>query len=108
MYKTIGEHPPVRQIYADRIVAEGVMTKEEADAMASQHHDYLEKEFEVAKSYRPNKADWLEGKWAGMKRASGGARRGKTSVKRTALVKVGKALAAYPEDFDLHGPCAGS
>ena len=102
MYKKISEHPPVREIYADRLVAEGVMTKVETNAMASDHHAYLEKEFEAAKSYRPNKADWLEGKWSGMRRAGGGARRGKTSVKRSALVKVGKALAAYPEGFDLH------
>ena len=27
----------------------------------------LDEEFETAQSYKPNKADWLDGRWAGLK-----------------------------------------
>ena len=33
-----------------------------------------------AESYRPNKADWLDGRWSGMGCAEDDARRGKTGV----------------------------
>ncbi len=102
MYRKIADHPPVRQIYAERLAAEGTVSKEDADAMVADQHVKFEKAFEAAKTYRPNKADWLEGKWSGIRRADDGARRGKTSVKKSALAKVGKALTAYPEGFEVH------
>ena len=35
---------------------------------------YLNEEFESAKLYKPNKADWLDGTWKGFKTASLDAR----------------------------------
>src|SRR3954447_23051058 len=35
MYELIKKHPPVRKVYADRLVAEGVLTAEEAEEMAA-------------------------------------------------------------------------
>ena len=42
--------------------------------------NFLMIEFESAKSYKPNKVDWLDGTWSGFKTASLDARKGKTSV----------------------------
>ena len=39
--------------------------------MANDFLAYLDSQFEAAKSYRPNKADWLEGAWSGLEVASG-------------------------------------
>ncbi len=69
MYRTIARHPTTRQLYAQRLVAEGVIAEGEAEAMAARFVARLESEFEAAKSYRPNKADWLEGAWAGLGRS---------------------------------------
>ena len=52
----------------------------EVEAMAAGFIAELETQFEAAKSYRPNKADWLEGAWAGLEPASGDDRRGETGV----------------------------
>ena len=48
---------------------------------------FLSKEFEVSKSYKPNKADWLDGKWSGLGKYTkeavvkdGQYQRGKTSI----------------------------
>ncbi len=41
--------------------------------------EHLEAEFEAGTNYKPNKADWLEGKWAGLRAAHGDDRRGSTS-----------------------------
>ena len=50
-------------------------------------------------SYKPNKADWLEGAWSGLQIASGEDRRGETAVDMETLKEIGKALTAVPEDF---------
>ena len=61
--------------------AEKAIGREEAEAMEKRFHAHLDKEFEAAAGYKPNKADWLEGRWSGMERAKGEARRGQTPVK---------------------------
>src|SRR6201987_552925 len=71
MYRAIAPHPTTRQIYAKRLVEEGVVKPEDVEAMAADFQAELERQFEAAKSYRPNKADWLEGAWTGLEVASG-------------------------------------
>ncbi|HWI26473.1 MAG TPA: 2-oxoglutarate dehydrogenase E1 component [Stellaceae bacterium] len=102
MYRAIAEHPTTRQLYAQRLAAEGVVTEAEAEAMVSDFMAHLDTQFEAAKGYRPNKADWLEGAWSGLKVASGDARRGETAVPIETLKEVGRALATVPEGFNLN------
>ncbi len=102
MYRAIAEHPTTRQIYARRLVEEGVVSEAEAEQMAGDFMAYLDSQFEAAKGYRPNKADWLEGAWSGLKVASGDARRGETAVPTELLKEVGHALVTVPEGFNLN------
>jgi len=102
MYRTIAKHSPTRTIYANQLVAEGQMTQAEADGVNQEFQDYLQGEFERAKSYKPNKADWLEGKWSGLTRAHGDERRGVTAVESAKLLEVGAALTREPENFHMH------
>ena len=102
MYRSIAQHPTTRQIYARRLVEEGVVTDAEVDGMVEDFRNRLEIEFEAASSYRPNKADWLEGAWAGLERARGVARRGDTDVRMETLRKIGTRLTEVPDGFNLH------
>ena len=36
MYERIKDHPPVRKIYADTLAAEGVVSEQDAEAMAAE------------------------------------------------------------------------
>jgi 2-oxoglutarate dehydrogenase E1 component len=99
MYRTIAKHPTTRAIYAQRLTEEGTIGPGEGDRMAAQFYDRLEHEFEAATSYKPNKADWLEGAWAGLAIASGDDRRGETTVPLEALQRIGTALTQLPQDF---------
>ena len=69
MYRAIRERPTTRQLYTERLVAEGVLTVKDADRMMEIFRARLETELEASKSYRPNKADWLEGDWADIQAA---------------------------------------
>jgi 2-oxoglutarate dehydrogenase E1 component len=102
MYEKIRSHPSVRKMYADQLIAEGLLSAEEAQAMIDQHLNHLEEEFEAGTNYKPNKADWLEGNWAGMRKAHGDDRRGSTSVSRESIAVVTKAMTTVPEGFTIN------
>ena len=102
MYQKIRSHPTVVEVYSKRLIEEGVITSDEFDTMRSGMRSLLEDEFEAGNSYKPNKADWMDGKWSGLGHAEEGARRGKTGVDIAQLQDVGKALACVPEGFNVH------
>jgi 2-oxoglutarate dehydrogenase E1 component len=102
MYRTIARHPTTRQIYAKRLVEAGVLREGEADTIATRFIAELETQFESAKSYRPNKADWLEGAWAGLEQAPDDDRRGDTGVAGETLREIGRGLVTVPEGFRLN------
>ncbi len=102
MYRTIARHPTTRQIYAKRLAEAGVLREGEADAMATRFIAELETQFESAKSYRPNKADWLEGAWAGLEQAPDDDRRGDTGVAGETLRQIGRGLVTVPDGFRLN------
>src|SRR5206468_1003834 len=102
MYKTIAKHPTTRAIYAERLVKDGTIAAGEGEQMVSAFQKRLEQEFEAAASYKPNKADWLEGAWSGLATASGDDRRGETSVAIETLKRIGTALTHVPADFNAN------
>ena len=102
MYRKIASHPTTREIYASKLIDDGVMTREEADRIQSDFRRRLERDFEASKSYKPNKADWLEGAWSGFEVASGEVRRGDTVASAKVLKEIGLALARPPENFSVH------
>jgi 2-oxoglutarate dehydrogenase E1 component len=102
MYHRIADHPTTRQLYTERLVAEGVLTASQADQRLGDFHAELEQDFAASKSFKPNKADWFEGEWSGFERAPEGDRRGATAVKMAKLKSIGLALCTYPESHDAH------
>ena len=103
MYRKIKKHATTREIYADSLIAEGTFTKLEIDSMVQERVQQLEQDFEASKSFKPNKADWLEGAWSGLDIARGyDARRGKTDVSLETLKEIGAALTRVPDDFNLN------
>ena len=104
MYAAIKSHKSTTQIYAQRLVEQGLLTAESAKAMEDEFINYLEDEFEASSSYKVNKADWFEGKWQGFGRAADDQelRRAKTGVSETTLREIGDVLTTAPESFNMH------
>ncbi|MBT4891242.1 MAG: 2-oxoglutarate dehydrogenase E1 component [Rhodospirillales bacterium] len=102
MYKKIMMHPSTREIYANKLISQNVLTKQADLDLLKEVHDTLDAAFEAAPSYKSNKADWLEGSWTGMGAASGDARRGDTAVPLERLKVVGLALTQTPGNFNEH------
>jgi 2-oxoglutarate dehydrogenase E1 component len=103
MYKQIAGHKTVKEVYAARLETEGVVTAAEVQKLDAELRDKLDKALEAASQYKPNKADWLEGRWAGLTPAPGEEnRKGTTAVELEQLQSVGHALTEVPRNFDLN------
>jgi 2-oxoglutarate dehydrogenase E1 component len=102
MYARIRQHPRVSEVYAKRLIEEGLLTQAEVDSLYANFRSFLEEEFGVSDAFRPNRADWLDGKWSGIGFAEEGARRGKTGVEFELLKEVGRRIAHIPRNFDPH------
>ncbi|GGF08484.1 2-oxoglutarate dehydrogenase subunit E1 [Aliidongia dinghuensis] len=102
MYRKIATQPTTRQIYAEKLVGEGTLDQAKSDQIVTDFLSKMEAEFEAGKSYKPNKADWFEGAWAGFGLAPDDDRRGNTAVPLETLKQIGKALTTVPEGFNLN------
>jgi len=102
MYRAIKDHPTTLELYATKLVREGTLTQDDIRGMIGGFNKRLDEEFDSSKSHRPNRADWLDGRWAGFETAGAGDRRGETSVPLDALARVGRALSTPPANFNLH------
>ena len=101
MYQVIRQHPPVRRLYTDQLIAAGVMSEAEAEAMYEQYRNNLETGRPQARAalgmignkftvdWRPfAQVDWTE--------------RVPTGVELSRLHALGERIIHYPPEFTLH------
>ena len=101
MYQKIKDHPSVRQLYTTRLIGEGVVTQEQVDGWIKAFDTFLDEEFEAGKSYHANKADWLDGKWSGLK-LPGAEESRVTGVARQKLIDLGHKMTSIPKRVSVH------
>ncbi|MFW2543401.1 2-oxoglutarate dehydrogenase E1 component [Primorskyibacter sp. 2E107] len=103
MYTKIKKQKTTLTLYTERLVKDGLIPEGEIEDMKAAFQAHLNEEFEAGKTYKPNKADWLDGRWSHLdKQTHGKYQRGKTSVTPETLKEVGDALTRVPEGFPLH------
>jgi 2-oxoglutarate dehydrogenase E1 component len=104
MYKAIKAMQTTRALYAAKLEQEGSVTAAEAKAIADEYNQTLEEAYQGAQSYKVNKADWLEGHWAGLNQANDEDEQEEQATAATLeqLKDVGAALSKPPENFDLN------
>ncbi len=102
MYKKIRALPTAREIYANRLREEGMSGPDDEENERQRFRAFLDEEFKAAESFRPNKADWLDGQWSGFVQPLDDDRRGDTAIEDGALKTIGAALTRYPKNFKIH------
>ncbi len=102
MYNKIKTHPTVRKIYGEQLIAEGVLSAEGAEKIIAENVEYLDQEFEAGTSYKPNKADWLEGQWAGMEQSNGEDGEAITAMDAEVAKIIGETLTTLPDGLTIH------
>src|SRR5882724_3113322 len=101
MYQVIRKKPTARQLYADKLVADGVLTAAEAAAMIDQYRDGLDAGKPQARAalglignkFTVNWNEYLDADWSEPV---------KTGVDMGRLRALGKAITSYPSDWVLH------
>jgi 2-oxoglutarate dehydrogenase E1 component len=101
MYQAIRAKPTTRQLYADRLVAAGALTREEVDAMVERCRrglDAGERQASnviglVGNKYTVDWSDYLEVDWTGVVR---------TGLKPEVLRRLAERITHYPEGHVLH------
>ena len=100
MYQVIRKKPTVRQLYTDKLIAEGVLSASEAAAMIDQYRAGLDEGKPQARAalglignkYTVDWSKYLEADWSDPVR---------TSVEMPRLRALGKAITTYPADWTL-------
>ena len=102
MYKKIKDHESTREIYARRLVEEGLVTAEEVEQQVRDFEAFLDKAFDEGKDLKTEKADWLDGEWSGLGLPEDDERRGKTGVSKKKLQEIGERITTVPDGVDIH------
>jgi 2-oxoglutarate dehydrogenase E1 component len=102
MYTRIKRQKTTLQLYTERLVKDGLIPEGEIEDMKAAFQARLNEEFEIGKNFKPNKADWLDGRWSGLDREKEEYQAGQTSIKPETLKDIGAALTRIPEGFDIH------
>ena len=102
MYSKIRALKSTREIYAERLIAEGVIDQAAVDAEVTRFEAFLDAEFEAGKTFEAHKADWMDGQWQGIGQPDGEERRGETSVPSAKLADLGHKLTTIPDSVDMH------
>ncbi len=105
MYDVIGKHPKVSRVYEQRLIEEGVIGEGHREEVAAEFVAHLEEEFESAKSYKANEADWFGGRWAGLNKPADDetARRNiETAIEPKMFDSLGRVLTEVPKDVNIH------
>lgn len=100
MYTFIRKHATTREIYAQKLINEGVCTQEQADTIVADYRNTLDMVAPVVKTipnglahqYASNWKPYFDQDW----RADG-----KTAVSKDKLMALGKRLQLLPEGFEV-------
>ena len=102
MYKKIKTQKTSLSLYTERLVRDGLIPEGEIEDMKAAFQSKMNTEFEAGKDYKPNKADWLDGKWSHLDRNKNDYVRGDTAIKPETMAEIGTALSTAPDGVPVH------
>ncbi len=101
MYKKIRSHPSTIKIYGEKLVNEGLFTKQDLDQQIIDFKNLLDDQFKNAKDYKP-KIRWFEGTWSRYKPERGKDKRGVTGSDLKILNNISDRIHVFPTDKNIH------
>jgi len=104
MYQTIRQQTPVVKQYADKLIADGVVTQEEYDETIKKYEKVLDESFENARLKPEMKiADWLDSKWGDFfKKHDLLGKLHPTGITMDELMETGMQISTLPDHLNIH------
>ncbi|NOL51620.1 2-oxoglutarate dehydrogenase E1 component [Pelistega suis] len=101
MYKSIGKHPGTRKLYADKLVAQGVLGTDDPEEMVKEYRAVMDAGGETAEpvltdfknKYAIDWTPFLGAKWTD---------KADTAIPTTELQRLGERITTVPETFTPH------
>lgn len=101
MYKAVAQHPGTRKLYADKLIAQGILAENEPDEMVKAYRQLMEdgqRTVEPVLTDYKNKyaTDWtpfLNAKWTD---------HADTGLPLAELTRIGEKITSVPEGFNVH------
>ena len=101
MYKKIRQHSTTLNVYGNKLIEDGTLTKEEFDKMKNEFKNLLEEQYKTAKSYKP-KIEWYEGTWSRYKPEKGKDKRGKSGVDLKKIQIISEKINNISSKINVH------
>ena len=117
MYEVIKNKKSALEIYIQKLLEEGTLTKEDVEEHKKWYANpnvatnfriwgQLEETFAKSKDYKPSSKEWLASSWNGFASPKDLATKVlphlPTSVEIDTVKGIGKAISTYPKDFNVH------
>lgn len=100
LYNLIAKHKNPGELYLDRLIPQGVITKEEADKLVAGYQEFLDTEYnESSKQTKATVFDFMKEEWKDLKRATRADFEAspETGIPKKKLLELGRKLATLPE-----------
>jgi 2-oxoglutarate dehydrogenase E1 component len=103
-YRDIDGLPSVRETFQQSLIDRGVLSRAAVDAEASRYREELDKAHADAASFRPNRPQWLTGRWTAIRPATEVQllKPIETGVAVDRLRSIGHAITRHPPGLRLH------
>lgn len=102
LYNKIKNKANPAEIYSERLINEGVISKALYESNKMEFKTVLDMEFEASKTYKAEEADWLKGDWSNFSRPSVNREEPVTGVELKTLKSLGGVLSKCPETFKVN------
>jgi 2-oxoglutarate dehydrogenase E1 component len=102
MYAKIAKHQSALDLYATKLQALNVLTKEKVDSIIHKVDDSFVAAWERSKTYEEKEHEWLSSRWKGFNSPEQLSKIRSTGVALPVLQKVGHALVNIPSNIKLH------
>jgi 2-oxoglutarate dehydrogenase E1 component len=100
MYSKIKDHSSLEKIYSQKLIAEGVVSAQQYQAMVDEFETMLNNEFNLASSFKATEADWLKGDWQLIQ--NGDSSISKTSLSKKNLHDLIDKICVIPSGFNAN------
>ena len=102
MYKKINQHPGTRKLYADALVAQGVIAAGDAEAMIADYRAAMDKGTHTNKTILSNYKAPFSTDWSPFTKGNKWTVAADTTVPMKTLKALAKKVCVVPEGFKLH------
>jgi 2-oxoglutarate dehydrogenase E1 component len=101
MYRYIRQHPPVRKLYADALIGEGVISREDEQRMEEEYQDALKQDEIVSRPVLQDAVNYLKTRWD-LYLGKEWTLPYDSTVPQEALRALAEEILNVPSDFSLH------